>query len=86
MRVLFHKDFKKQYAKLSKKLQEHTDERIMLFLIHPSAAQLKNHPLQGKYNGYSSINITGDYRALYKLIESGIAVFTYIDTHDKLYR
>lgn len=85
MRVLFHKDFIKQYRKLSKKIQGHADQRIELFATDPFADLLNNHPLQGKYNGYSSINITGDYRAIYKIIDKDIAVFTDIDTHENLY-
>lgn len=85
MRILFHKDFLKQYQKLSKKLQKQTNERLALFALDPSANLLHNHPLQGVYNSYSSINITGDYRAIYKIIEKDVAVFTDIDTHDKLY-
>ncbi len=46
---------------------------------------LNNHPLAGRWTGYRSINITGDYRAIYELIEEDLAYFVTIDTHSNLY-
>ncbi len=85
MRVLFHKNFKKQYKKL-RALQKKIDERLVLFIRDPFDAILNNHALGGQYEGCRSINITGDYRGLYRLIDNDIAYFTAIDTHSNLYR
>lgn len=86
MQIIFKTFFKKKYRKLTKKLQLQAKNRIFLFANNPWDPQLKNHPLKGKYKGYSSINITGDYRAIYYMIDKNTAEFTDIDTHDKLYR
>ena len=85
MRIFFNAYFKKKYRKLEKKLQLQAKNRIFSFTKNPCDPQLRNHALQGKYKGYSSINITGDYRAIYYMIEKDIAEFTDIDTHEKLY-
>jgi len=49
-------------------------------------AILNNHALTGQWAGYRSINITGDYRAVYRLAEEDIAYFVALDTHSKLYK
>jgi len=51
--------FKKQYKKLTTKIQKQFDERIILFLEDPSNPILRTHPLKGSFNGYWSINING---------------------------
>lgn len=50
---------------------------------------LRNHPLRGNYRGYNSINITGDWRALFS-IDCDYAnniriIFKLIGTHSQLY-
>jgi len=45
---------------------------------------LRDHQLKGKYKQYRSINITGDYRALY-LLRGDEAIFDVVDTHSQLY-
>lgn len=77
--------FKKQYRRLPKTLQARCDERILLFASDSRHPQLRNHPLQGKYTGYWSINVSGDVRALYKVIDDEIILFALIGTHSKLY-
>jgi len=86
MNVRFHKNFIKSYRKLSAKLQSQTDERLVLFRNDPYDLVLNNHLLKGKYQGNRSINITGDFRAIFKLLDADLAYFVEIGTHDKLYK
>ncbi len=86
MNFKFHNHFKKTYLKSSKKLQKAIDNRLLLFESAPFAESLKNHILQGKYKNYRSINITGDYRALYKEISKNEVIFVKLGTHSELYR
>ena len=86
MRIVLHRNFEKQYAKLQKQTKVHTKERLALFLRDEFHPILNNHPLRGKYVGYRSINITGDLRALYRRGEHDDRIFTLIDTHSNLYR
>ncbi|OGE84471.1 MAG: hypothetical protein A2846_01020 [Candidatus Doudnabacteria bacterium RIFCSPHIGHO2_01_FULL_49_9] len=85
MRVRYHKDFEKKHKK-HRSLQARIDERIILFMTNPFHPILNNHALTGKYQGYRSINITGDYRAVYELLDKNNALFVDIDTHSNLYK
>ena len=60
------------------------DERLLIFRKDELNPILKNHPLRGEYEGCNSINITGDYRAIYYL-KGEIAIFIRIGTHPELY-
>jgi addiction module RelE/StbE family toxin len=84
MQIDYHKHFKKQYKKLSSKLRNKCDERVALFKKDPFAVELNNHALQGEYDGYRSINITGDLRAVYEIV-GDCSYFIFIDTHSNLY-
>lgn len=86
MNVLFHKRFDKMATKLSPKVKQKMVERITLFTSNPLDRQLRNHALRTPYKGSNSIDITGDIRAIYELINDQTALFTHIGTHSQLYR
>jgi len=85
MKVFFHKYFDKRLAKLPVKIQRKAFQRIELFQNEPFAEILDNHALTGKYLGSRSIDITGDYRAVYDPISDDSAHFVDIGTHSQLY-
>lgn len=85
MNILFHKRFNKRFAKLSRKVQQKAVERIELFRHDSSARILDNHALVGKWTGYRSIDITGDYRAIFLMSGENPARFYTIDRHGNLY-
>lgn len=84
MKITYSKEFIKQAEKLPAKLQVKLYEHIQLFNDNPLNPSLRNHPLKGKYSAYRSINITGDYRALY-LQKENEAIFDKLGTHSQLY-
>jgi len=84
MTIVFHKDFKKKYYKLSPKIVENLDDRLRLFSKDEFNPLLNNHALKGKWLGYRSINVTGDIRAIFKR-EAESALFVAIDRHSNLY-
>jgi addiction module RelE/StbE family toxin len=86
MKVVFHKRFDKMAIKLPAKVKLKAVERITLFSRNPLDPKLRNHALNTPYNGSYSINITGNYRAIYYLIDDQTAMFTHIGTHSQLYR
>ena len=67
MKISYTKNFVKLSKKLNPKLRVQMIERITLFSVNPLDPQLRDHRLKGKYKQYRSIDITGDYRALYLL-------------------
>jgi mRNA-degrading endonuclease YafQ of YafQ-DinJ toxin-antitoxin module len=46
----------------------------------------ENHALNTPYKGSCSIDITGDFRAIYLLVDGETAMFTHIGTHSQLCR
>ncbi len=81
----FSKNFKKSFKKKDKFVQEKARERIRLLREDPSNVLLNNHKLHGEYEGSSSINITGNFRAVFKYIKADHVVFSDIGTHPELY-
>lgn len=84
MKISYTKNFIKLSKKLSPKLRVQVIERITLFSVNPLDPQLRDHRLKGKYREYRSIDITGDYRALY-LLQGDEVIFDVVGTHSKLY-
>lgn len=85
MRIEFHRSFQKRYKKIALKMRRQFDGRLLLFEKEPFHPILNNHPLTGDRAGQWSINITGDWRAVYVFKERATAVFIDIDTHSNLY-
>lgn len=85
MIIKYHKRFIKAYHKLSAKEQKITDDRIRLFSKDVFAQKLENHALLGNSQGFRSINITGDYRAIYIDVSEQAVLFVRIGTHSQLY-
>ena len=85
MLILLHKNFKKKYKKLRKGQQIKFKKQRNLFLENPFHTILNNHPLQGVYAGYRSIDITGDLRVHYEPIDKNTVLFITIGTHHELY-
>jgi len=86
MNVVFHKRFDKMASKLSSKVKEKMVERITRFSKDPLDYVLRNHALNTPYKGSYSIDVIGDYRAIYYLVDDETAMFTHIGTHSQLYK
>lgn len=85
MIIHLHKNFEKKFKKFSQKLREKFKERRNLFLEDITHPLLNNHSLTGDRAGQWSINITGDWRAVYVFEKDDVVVFIDIDTHSNLY-
>lgn len=86
MNVVFHKNFQKMFKKLPSNVQCKVDERIQMFVKDPNNGQLRGHAINVPYKNSRSIDITGDYRAIYKLVDKETALFTHVGTQSQLYR
>lgn len=84
MSILYHKEFLKRFKKQPLKIKEKFKERLAIFMQDEFDPSLNNHYLKGKYEGYRSINVTGDIRAVFKRITHDI-IFVTIDSHSNLY-
>ena len=85
MRVDFHKNFLKMLDKTPTEVEEKFYERLKLFEQNPDHPLLKDHSVDKAYPNWRSINITGDWRALYEPTSKDVVVFIKIGTHSQLY-
>ena len=84
MIIRFHKNFKKQYKKLTEPQKRKFKERRDIFLQDEFNPVLNNHALKGKYQGYRSVNVSGDIRAIYRKNVEDV-IFVTIGSHSSLY-
>lgn len=85
MKFRTHPAFDKKYAKLREGEKRRFKQRRDLFLTNPFHSLLHTHPLHGEFEGFWSINVGGDLRALYKYEAGDSVVFTTIGTHHELF-
>jgi len=85
MKVILSKNFLKKYRKF-KNIQDQVERRMALFAMAPFEKTLNNHPLSGNREGQRSINITGNYRAVYYPVDPETAHFIDLDNHNNLYK
>lgn len=88
MTVKYSPSFLKTFKKVDVRIRKSFKEKILLFSKNPNDSELNNHELREEYKGYRSINITADYRALYKerkIAEETVANFEILSTHEELY-
>jgi addiction module RelE/StbE family toxin len=74
--------------KLDVRIRNSFKEKILIFSKNPEDPILDNHSLKREWQGCRSIDITADYRAIYREIPAGnetIAYFVALGTHKQLY-
>ncbi len=86
MKVRYSKKFVKQLAKQPEKIKHGFKLRLQLFEEDKYHPFLSNHALHGDLEGYYSINITGDVRAVYQILDGEIYLYDMIGTHSQLYK
>jgi addiction module RelE/StbE family toxin len=86
MKINYSKKFFKQYGRCDEKIKQAFKQKLVLFEKNKFHPQLNNHQLRGKFSHCRSINITGDWRALFIELENGeIIFFETLGTHSELY-
>lgn len=84
MVVKYTKGFVKDTQRLTAGQKDKLKIRLRLFEQDRFNSNLNNHALKGKYLGYRSINVTGDLRAIFKIVGEE-AIFVTINSHSNLY-
>lgn len=84
MEVKFHTTFKKKLKKIPPNVQHFFYERLELFVQDKFNRILNNHSMDRAYPNCRSINVSGDYRAIFKDHGETI-IFINIGTHSALY-
>jgi mRNA-degrading endonuclease RelE of RelBE toxin-antitoxin system len=85
MKYFFSKSFEKKLDKLDVKIKKAFYSRLELFCENNFHPLLHNHSVDPPFEGARSINVTGDYRALFSKEDEGSIVFINIGTHSELY-
>ena len=85
MRYILSKRFEKDFAKLPKATKKKAIKTLEKFITDSHNPTLRNHGLSGKWKGHFSINVTGDTRAVYFVIDENIVRFVAIGSHNELY-
>lgn len=90
VRIDFSKVFDRQLKKAPVKIKIAFRKRLSIFIQHQHHPLLNNHALTGKLAGLRSINITGDWRAIYsseiKKNKEYVVLFEILGTHSQLYK
>jgi addiction module RelE/StbE family toxin len=85
MEYILSRTFEKQFAQLPKGIKTKAIRAFEIFVRDPNDPTLRAHALAGKWRGYWSINVTGDYRAVYTHVDERVVRFVMIGTHSQLY-
>ena len=84
MIVAYHKNFTKRLVRLSPKIQAAFYKKLEIFYNNRYDKRLNNHALHGVFAGSRSIDVTGNYRAVF-VENADSVIFTVIGTHPELY-
>jgi addiction module RelE/StbE family toxin len=89
LQIGFTEEFNRQRKKAPKEIKIAFREALSLFVDNQMHPILRNHSLEKKLAGYRSINVTGDWRALFRIKKTSrqaIVTFHKLGTHSELYK
>jgi addiction module RelE/StbE family toxin len=88
MIIRFTDQFRKQYKKTDVRIRVRFDYCLDLFITDPMSLELRNHALHKELEGLHSIDVTGDWRAIYLEKKNGVIIFFFValGTHSQLYK
>ena len=88
MILTYTKRFQKRYLKLTTKVQNKVNETLYVFENDFNNPILRNHALIGKLSEYRSIDVTGDYRIIFRELSNNayeLVELVDVGTHAQLY-
>ncbi len=88
-RIEFTPFFEKQRKAAPLEIRQAFLETLSLFIDDSDHSTLRNHALKENFAGYRSIDVTEDWRAVFKETNAGewkVITFHMIGTHKDLYR
>ncbi len=87
MKIHRHKQFKKQYQKLSKVIRDKADQAIIQFSKDPFNSRLKNHTLKGLMQGKRAISVTSTIRIIFEeYADHTVVLMLDIGNHPRVYK
>lgn len=86
MKIVYHRRFNKQLAKLERHEKLAVAEAIELFAQAPFDSRLRNHPLKGDMTGQRSISAGYDLRIIFEEQDGYMIVLMLaVGTHEEVY-
>ena len=87
MDIIRSSEFKRQFKKLDRTIRQKFEERLQLLdaTRHKPDPLLNDHNLNPPYQDFRSINITGDWRLIYKRLGPDTWYLRAIGTHHQLF-
>lgn len=86
MQIEYSKKFINEFRKCPINVKTNFKTRLDIFINDQHNSILNNHPLIGELRNYRSININGDWRAIFEEVDGGqVIYFVAIGTHSQLY-
>lgn len=88
MNVVYDSNFLRLLKKTNVRIRKSFKKAIVEFSNNPESQVLNNHELKKEWEGYRSIDIAADWRAIYKEVQIGdeiVAYFVDLGTHKDLY-
>lgn len=88
MRYQLSGEFRRKYKKQNVRIRKTIDQALQKFSKNAFDLSLRNHRLQRELQGFRSIDINFDYRAIYEEIKEENGSFAYFDnfgTHEELF-
>ena len=86
MQIEYSQKFIKEFKRCPQSIKNSFKLRLKIFTNEPLSPILNNHSLHGKLKGLKSINVTGDWRAIFEELENNeVVYFITIGKHSKLY-
>lgn len=89
MNIVYDRVFYDKLKKVDSRIRKQLIKKLLLFAKNPTDPYLNNHTLHNEYEGYRSININSNWRAIYREVDFGeeiVAYFVIFGTHKELYR
>ena len=89
MTIKYTEEFIAQLKEQNVRVRKSFKKAIGEFSKNPNNSVLNNHSLKREWKGYRSIDVTSDFRAIYKEVTFGnetIIYFISIGTHNQLYK
>jgi addiction module RelE/StbE family toxin len=86
--IIFSDRFERKLQEVPDEIKAAFADTLELFVEEPKHPILRNHALKEKFAGSRSINVTDDWRAIFKESKSGkrrVFTFHLLGTHEELY-
>ena len=80
-----HREFERQYKRAPSAIRNRLWERLEMLADNPDNPLLRNHKLNPPWEGYHSINVTGDWRLVYKQLSGNLFYLRAVGTHHQLF-